>query len=323
MLFRSQYAPPPQGQYVQPTQDQYAPQYDQYGQPMQNQYAPQQQAYIIPQLKLTKQHLLIIIIAIAAVVAVLLIINLTKDDDGKSSGGKNSETVLDEDVDDEDTSSEDTDGDNADGDVSGEDDTNIGLPGWDDEGSKPVVPPVNPSSGGGEDEHSFLKFSSIDDLPFGTMSVNQIASKYGTPEGVYVSYTDGDPIANVMISYANASIAFGGMDVSKFSSIGNTVGGAGMFDLNAQDSDLQLEVMYVMIGGSGGGSLPGGLEIGKSKQSDVVAEYGNNPIYEYSGSDGGFLTYNQTIMGSTGQIMFYFDSNKLLSSIIVTQNSNF
>ena len=337
---QGQYAPSPQDQYAPPIQDQNAPQYDQYGQPMQNQYAqpqgqyappqgqyaqPQgqyaqapQPVYVIPQLKLTKQHLLIIIIAIVAVVAVLLIVNLTRDDDGKSSGGKNSETVLDESEDDEDTGSEDTDGDASDG-----GDTGPGLPGWDDEGSVPVVPPINPPSGGGEDEHSVFDVSSFENLPFGTMSVNQVAAKYGTPDGATVSYTDGDPIANVMISYANVAIVFSGMDVSKFSSIGKTAGGAGMFELNAKDKDLQLEVSYIMIGGPGGGSLPKGLKMGESKKSDVVAAYGNNPIYEYSDSNVGLLTYDHTLAGSTGQVSFYFDSNELLSSIVATQNSMF
>ena len=93
-------APPPD-QYAQP-QGQYAtPPQGQPAQPIQNQYAPQQEAYVIPQLKLTKQHLLVIIIAIVAIVAVLLIINLTKDDDSKSRGGKNSGTVQNEDENDE------------------------------------------------------------------------------------------------------------------------------------------------------------------------------------------------------------------------------
>ena len=256
---QNQYAPPPQDQYAQP-QGQYAPQYDQYGQPIQNQYAPQQQAYVIPQLKLTKQHLLIIIIAIVAIVAVLLIINLTKDDDGKSSGGKNSGTVMDED--------------------------------------------------------GVFEFSSLDDLPLGTMSVNEIAETYGTPDSAFFHYSEGDTEVVPMISYANAEISFGFMDVSKFSSIGKTNGGEGEIELKTKDWDLQMEIMNVYIDGSGSAKIPGGLEFGKSTKDDVIAVYGN-PIDEFNGSEGRvYISYDHTFSGVDGELMLIFDSSGLLDTIM-------
>ena len=262
---QGQYAPPPQGQYAQP-QGQYAPQYDQYGQPMQNQYAPQQQAYVIPQLKLTKQHLLIIIIAIVAIVAVLLIINLTKDDDSKSRGGKSSGTVQNED----------------------ENDGETGV----------------------------FEFSSLDDLPFGTMSINEIAEKYGTPNSASISSEEGDKVIP-RLSYDNAAIAFSPMDASKFSSTGKTNGGEGEIELKSQDWDLQMEIMNVYIDGSGSAKIPDGLEFGKSTKDDVIAAYGN-PGNELGGEGGAFtyLIYDHIFSGVDGQITFIFDSSGLLDSIM-------
>ena len=304
---QGRYAPPPQGQYAPPP-DQYAQPQGQYVPPMQGQYAAQPE-YIIPQLKLTKQHLLIIIIAVVAIVAVLLIVNLTKDND-RGSRGDDNDTVMDVDVGDEETDEDDTGGD----------DTDVDAPGG-DEGNGPVAPPTNPQPGGGNTGgdsggKSVFNVSSFDDLPFGTTTVNQIASKNGTPEKTYLYHTKETNTAFVVITYPNASIAFAEIEASKFSSIGGLVGDQGITDLSKKDWDLQMKVLSVIITGQGG-KMPNGLEIGKSTKSDIVAAFGNNPSTEYAGDDGGFLAYDYTFSGEPGQLMLYYDKKEVLESVML------